>query len=104
MTKRKEMTLSEILGHPAATGPSLEEIQANYPQIVAEVERASGPQVPARLPGPGRPAKGTRTVPTTTHCLRVADPIWESLSQKAHAAGISLNQAAQQALLEWVNH
>jgi predicted HicB family RNase H-like nuclease len=34
----------------------------------------------------------------------VADPIWESLSQKAHAAGISLNQAAQQALLEWINH
>jgi len=104
MTKPKHLTLSEILGHPAALGPSLEEIQANYPRIVAEVEAESGPQVPARLHGPGRPPKGTHVVPTTTHCLRVADPIWERLNQKARAAGISLNQAAQLAILEWIEH
>ena len=49
-----------------------------------------------------RPPKGTHVVPTTTHCLRVADPIWERLNQKARATGISLNQAAQLAILEWV--
>jgi hypothetical protein len=71
---------------------------------VAEVEKQAGPQVPARLHGRGRPTKGTRVLPTTTHCLRVADPIWESMSQKAQAAGISLNQAAQLAFLGWIKH
>ncbi len=104
MNKPKNLTLSEILGHPAVLGPSLEEIQANYSKIVAEVEAASGPQVPARLHGPGRPPKGSQVLPTTTHCLRVPDPIWESLNQKARAAGISLNQAAQLAFIEWVKH
>jgi len=104
MTKRKDLTLSEVLGHPATLGPSLEEIQANYDQIVMEVEKDCGPQVPARLHGPGRPPKGTRVLPTTTHCLRVPDPIWERLNLKARASGISLNQAAQLAFLEWVEH
>jgi hypothetical protein len=98
------MTLSEILGHPAVLGPSLEEIQANYAKIVAEVEAASGPQIPARLHGPGRPPKGAQVLPTTTHCLRVSDPIWARLNQKARAKGISLNQAAQLAFIEWVEH
>lgn len=104
MSKPKNLTLSEILGHPAALGPPLEEIQANYSQIVEEVEAESGPQVPARLHGPGRPPKGTRVIPTTTHCLRVPDPVWESLNRKARTAGISMNQAAQLAFLEWVKH
>lgn len=102
MTKPRNQTMSEILGHPVTLGPTLEVIQADYPRIVAEVEAELGPHVPARLHGRGRPRRGAEVVPTRTHSLRLADPLWEELARKARTLGVSLNQAAQMALQEWL--
>ena len=103
MSKPMNSTLSEILGHPATLAPSLEEVKANYAQVVAEVEAELGPQVPARLVGRGRPRKGIQVEATHTHSLRLADSVWQSMAAKARASGISLNQAASLALMEWAS-
>ena len=99
-TKPKPMTFEEA-SKRAGVGPSLKEIRANYDQIVKEVEAELGPHVPTRLHGRGRPRKGSTVAPTRTHSLRIADSTWEAVSESAKKDGISVNQAAQIALIEW---
>ena len=81
--------------------PTLAELEANIEQEVSWAESNFGPQVTGRLTKPGRPAKGAIVEPTRPHSLRVQDSIWQALSYKAQMAGLSVNQAAQLALLEW---
>ena len=84
--------------------PTIEELVAGFDEEVARVEAKFGPQVQGRIVRPGRPLKGTTVVPTGTHCLRVPDPVWAAMKAKAAATGVSLNQAANLAMLEWARH
>jgi predicted HicB family RNase H-like nuclease len=81
--------------------PSLAELEANIEKEASWAEKNFGPQVTGRLTKPGRPAKGAVIEPTRPHSLRVQESIWQALSYKAQKAGLSVNQAAQLALLEW---
>ena len=81
--------------------PTLAELEANIEQEASWAEKNYGPQISGRLTKPGRPVKGTVIEPTRPHSLRVQDSIWQALSNKAQQAGLSVNQAAQLALLEW---
>ena len=81
--------------------PSIAELEANIEQESTWAEKHFGPQVTGRLTKPGRPAKGAVIEPTRPHSVRVQESIWQALSQKAQLAGLSVNQAAQLALLEW---
>ena len=81
--------------------PTLKELEANFDKESAWAEKNYGPHVEGRLTKPGRPPKGSTVEPTTPHSLRVQESIWQALTIKAKKAGISVNQAAQLALLEW---
>jgi predicted HicB family RNase H-like nuclease len=81
--------------------PTLADLEANLEQEASWAEQQFGPQVTGRLTKPGRPAKGVVMEPTRPHSLRVQDSIWQALSNKAQLTGLSVNQAAQLALLEW---
>ncbi|HEU4952814.1 MAG TPA: hypothetical protein VFT46_12765 [Holophagaceae bacterium] len=81
--------------------PTVAELEAHLEQEAAWAEAKYGPQAARRLTRPGRPPKGARVEPTTPHSLRVQDSIWSAVATKAKAAGITVNQAAQIALLEW---
>ena len=84
-----------------AKRPTVAELEAHLDQEVARAEEKYGPQMRGRLTRPGRPPKGATVEPTAPHSLRVQDSIWSAVSTKAKAAGITVNQAAQVALLEW---
>ena len=81
--------------------PTLAELEANIEQEASWAEKNFGPQIAGRITKPGRPAKGEVIEPTRPHSVRVQDTIWQALSHKAQQAGLSVNQAAQLALLEW---
>lgn len=81
--------------------PTVAELEASLEQEAAWAEEKYGPQVKGRLTRPGRPPKGAKVEPTAPHSLRVQDSIWSAVATKAKAAGITVNQAAQIALLEW---
>jgi len=81
--------------------PSAGELEAHLDQEAAWAESKYGPQITGRLTRPGRPPKGTQVEPTAPHSLRVQDSVWSALTTKAKAAGITVNQAAQIALMEW---
>ena len=81
--------------------PTIREIESQLDQEVAWAEGKYGPQVTGRLTKPGRPPKGATIEPTKPHSLRVQESIWEAVSRKAKVAGLTVNQAAQLALLEW---
>ena len=83
--------------------PSLASIEANSDKESSWAEANYGPQVKGRLTRPGRPPKGTIIEPTQPHSLRVQASIWLAVSTKAKKAGLTVNQAAQLALLEWAN-
>lgn len=83
--------------------PTLKELEANFETESTWAENKYGPQVPGRLTRPGRPPKGAVIEPTSPHSLRVQESIWQALSAKAKKAGLTVNQAAQLALLEWSN-
>lgn len=87
MTTRKRPT-------PAA-------LEAHFDKESAWAEKTYGPQVLGRLTRPGRPPKGVSIEPTQPHSLRVQESIWQALTAKAKVAGITVNQAAQIALIEW---
>jgi predicted HicB family RNase H-like nuclease len=81
--------------------PTISEIEAHLDEEVSWAESNYGPQVTGRLTKPGRPPKGAMIEPTKPHSLRVQESIWEAVSRKAKMAGLTVNQAAQLALLEW---
>ena len=81
--------------------PTVREIESQLEEDVAWAESKYGPQVMGRLTKPGRPPKGSTIEPTKPHSLRVQESIWEAVSRKAKMAGLTVNQAAQLALLEW---
>jgi len=83
--------------------PTMEELESNFDQEATWAESNYGPQVLGRLTRPGRPAKGAAIEPTRPHSLRVQESIWLALTLKAKKAGLTVNQAAQLALLEWAN-
>ncbi|WP_005037896.1 hypothetical protein [Holophaga foetida] len=83
--------------------PSFKELEANFEEEAAWAEKKYGPQVVGRLTKPGRPPKGSTIEPTTPHSLRVQESIWQALTIKAQKAGLTVNQAAQLAILEWSN-
>ena len=83
--------------------PTLIELEANFDEESAWAEKNDGPQVLGRLTRPGRPPKGAAIEPTQPHSLRVQASIWLAVTTKAKKAGLSVNQAAQLALLEWAN-
>jgi len=83
--------------------PTLKELEKNFDNESAWAEKNFGPQITGRLTRPGRPPKGASIEPTHPHSVRVQDSIWQALSFKATKAGLSVNQAAQLALLEWAN-
>jgi len=83
--------------------PNLASLEANFDKESAWAEANYGPQVIGRLTRPGRPPKGATIEPTQPHSLRVQDSIWQAVSTKAKKAGLTVNQAAQLALLEWAN-
>jgi len=87
----------------ATKKPTLKELEANFENESAWAEEKYGPQVVGRLTRPGRPPKGSTVEPTTPHSLRVQESIWQALSLKARKAGLTVNQAAQLAILEWSN-
>ena len=81
--------------------PTVAEMEANIDQEATWAESHYGPQVRGHLTGRGRPRKGVVVEPTHTHSLRLPDSVWSTLETKAQSAGLSLNQAANLALLEW---
>ena len=81
--------------------PTIQEIESRLDEEVAWAENQYGPQVTKRLTKPGRPPKGAAIEPTKPHSLRVQESIWEAVSRKAKVTGLTVNQAAQIALLEW---
>jgi predicted HicB family RNase H-like nuclease len=83
--------------------PTLAELEANFDRESAWAEKKYGPHITGRLTRPGRPPRGTVVEPTHPRSLRVQDRIWQALAAKATKAGITVNQAAQLALLEWSN-
>lgn len=83
--------------------PDLATLEADFDKETAWAEANYGPQVLGRLTRPGRPPKGVTIEPTKPHSLRVQASIWQAVSTKAKKAGLTINQAAQLALLEWAN-
>ena len=83
--------------------PDINTLEANFEKEAAWAEANYGPQVIGRLTRPGRPPKGATIEPTQPHSLRVQASIWLAVSAKARKAGLTVNQAAQLALLEWAN-
>ncbi len=83
--------------------PNLAALESNFDKESAWAEASYGPQVMGRLTRPGRPPKGATIEPTQPHSLRVQASIWQAVSAKANKAGLTVNQAAQLALLEWAN-
>lgn len=83
--------------------PTLAELEANFDRESVWAERKYGPHITGRLTRPGRPPRGAIIEPTRPHSLRVQDRIWQAVSEKATRKGITVNQAAQLALLEWSN-
>ena len=83
--------------------PTVKELEANFEKEAEWAEKNYGPQVQGRLTRPGRPPKGAVIEPTQPHSLRVQASIWIAVSTKAKKAGLTVNQAAQLALLEWAN-
>ncbi len=83
--------------------PTLAELETNIEKEASWAEKNYGPQITGRITKPGRPAKGVTVEPTKPHSVRVQESIWQALSTKAQKAGLSVNQAAQLALLEWAN-
>ena len=81
--------------------PNIAELETNFDKEATWAEQSYGPQIVGRLTRPGRPPKGSNIEPTQPHSLRVQESIWQALTNKAKAAGISVNQAAQIALTEW---
>ena len=81
--------------------PTTADLEANFDKESAWAEKNYGPQVLGRLTRPGRPPKGASIEPTQPHSLRVQESIWQALAAKAKVAGITVNQAAQIALIEW---
>ena len=81
--------------------PTLTSLEANFDKEASWAEEQFGPQFTGRMTKPGRPARGTVMEPTRPHSLRVQDSIWLAVTHKAQEAGITVNQAAQLALLEW---
>ena len=83
--------------------PTIQGLEAKFDQEAAWAEENYGPQVLGRLTHPGRPRKGACIEPTQPHSLRVQESIWQAVSIKAKKAGLTVNRAAQLALLEWAN-
>lgn len=83
--------------------PTLADLEANFEQEAAWAEEKYGPQILGRLTKPGRPPKGVHIEPTQPHSLRVQPSIWLAVASKAKKTGLTVNQAAQLALLEWAN-
>ena len=83
--------------------PTVGELEANFVEESAWADSNYGPQVTGRLTQPGRPPKGSIIEPTEPHSVRVQKSIWQAVSSKAKKAGLTVNQAAQLALLEWAN-
>ena len=83
--------------------PDFATLEANFAEESAWAETNYGPQVIGRLTRPGRPPNGATIAPTQPQSLRVQASIWLAVSTKAKKAGLTVNQAAQLALLEWAN-
>ena len=83
--------------------PDRATLEADFDRESTWAEANYGPQVLGRLTRPGRPPKGVTIEPTKPHSLRVQASIWLAVSTKAKKAGLTINQAAQLALLEWAN-
>ena len=83
--------------------PTVKELEENFETEATWAEQKYGPDLAGRLTRPGRPRKGATIEPTQPHSLRVQASIWLAVSTKARKAGLTVNQAAQLALLEWAN-
>ena len=76
----------------------IEELRANYPQIVKEVEEKYGPPLTPR----GRPKRGSIIEKSRMRSIRMKDALWEAIKEHAKAAGLTPNAAMQLAALEWL--
>jgi hypothetical protein len=55
-----------------------------------------------RLPGRGRPRKGTETGPTVPRSIRFPLSVWKQLEQRAKADGLTLHAAVRAAIARWM--
>ncbi|MCL1893285.1 MAG: hypothetical protein FWG02_03465 [Holophagaceae bacterium] len=101
----KFVTEDEMFRECQGKGQTVEYIQANYAQIVKEVEEEMGPHVPSLylhlLPEKGRPKAGTKVQPVVSKTIKMSPAYWDDLKTLAAKDGISLHSAIRTALLEY---
>jgi hypothetical protein len=99
--------MEEALRESAGKAPTINEIQANYPQIVEEMEAKYGPHVPSiylhLLPKRGRPKAGEAPEPVQTKSVKMPPAFWADLQGIAGKHGLTLHAAIRAALMEWVS-
>jgi hypothetical protein len=104
------ITMDEALRESAGRAPTIKEIQANYQQIVEEVEAKYGPHVSSIylhiLPKKGRPKAGDIVEPVQTKSVKMPPAFWADLQGAAREHGLTMHAAIRTALMEWVtkNH
>ena len=102
--KPKFISEEEILRR-STNAPTLDHIQANYAQIVEEVEAKYGPQVPSLIlhlqPSKGRPKTGETVQPVVTKSIKMSPAYWDDLKSLAASDGMTLHSAIRTALIEY---
>lgn len=105
-TLPKLITEDEMIRECKGKGQSLEYLQANYAQIVKEVEAEYGPHVPSiylhLLPKRGRPRSGEPVELVKTKSVRMPPAFWDEMQGLASNEGLTVHTAMRTALIEWV--
>jgi macrodomain Ter protein organizer (MatP/YcbG family) len=102
------ITLEDVLKDASRAGaPTAAEIQANYAQIVEEVEALYGPDVPSLvlhlMPKIGRPKNGEAVEPVKTKSIKMPPALWDKIGNLASKQGLTLHAYVRTVLIDAID-
>jgi hypothetical protein len=98
----KKISLDEMIARARKDNHTHDFVQANYAQVVAEVETELGPQVPPITLRRGRPRKGETADTVQVKSVKMTPDFWISFQALAEADGMNMHAAMRAALVEWM--